>query len=410
MKLIKSLSVLALIAILLTACFGSNAANDAISGNTTDSEAATETVATLTAVTKTTTSKKKPGTITLKAVFGKTTFDRPVGVIARKDHPKNLYILQQSGQILSMNLDRPSDKPKLMLDITDRVYDENEEQGLLGLAFHPDDPGKAYVNYTTKTHTVISRFDVMPKNPEQLNPKSEKIVLKFEQPYANHNGGQLAFGPDGYLYIGTGDGGGSGDQDNNSQNLKSLLGKILRIDVDHPAKGLSYGIPSDNPFLKGGRPEIFAYGLRNPWRFSFDKETGKLWVGDVGQGKYEEIDIIEKGGNYGWRIMEATTCFSPKDNCKTKGLKPPIYSYDHNYGSSVTGGYVYRGSARPDLKGWYIFGDFSTGNIWALRSGASSSPEVVKLLASDKNIASFGVDAAGELYVCAYDGQILRVK
>lgn len=351
----------------------------------------------------------KPGSVTLNAIFGETRFDRPVGVVTRKDHPRDIYIIEQVGRIVHMNLDRPSDKPATILDVTDRVYDVGEEQGLLGLAFHPDDPGKAFVNYTTRTNTVIARFDVATGEAERLNPASEEVLLTFKQPYANHNGGQLAFGPDGYLYIGTGDGGSGGDPRNNSQNLNSLLGKILRIDVDHPVEGLSYGIPSDNPFLKDGMPEIYAYGLRNPWRFSFDEATGKLWVADVGQNRFEEIDLVEKGGNYGWRVQEGTACFSPKENCEKAGLKQPIYTYGRDEGVSVTGGFVYRGSERPDLTGWYVFGDYGSGKIWGLKQHEDGSPEVVTLLASDVNITSFGVDSAGELYACTYEGEILRV-
>ncbi|MBO9599772.1 MAG: PQQ-dependent sugar dehydrogenase [Cohnella sp.] len=352
----------------------------------------------------------KPGAITLASVFGETTFDRPVGVIARKDYPRVVYVIEQTGRIFGLNLDAPADEPKTILDLSDRVYDEGDEQGLLGLAFHPDDPGIAYVNYTTKTETVIAKFEASEEDAERLNPASEERLLSFKQPYANHNGGQLAFGPDGYLYIGTGDGGSGGDPLNNSQNLNSLLGKILRIDVDRPADGLAYGIPADNPFAKSGRPEIYAYGLRNPWRFSFDAETGKLWAADVGQNRFEEIDIVDKGGNYGWRIQEGTACFNPKNDCETAGLKQPIHTYGRDEGVSVTGGYVYRGSARLDLTGWYVFGDYGSGTIWGLKQLGDGSPEVVTLLASGENITSFGTDGEGELYVCTYEGRILKVQ
>lgn len=352
----------------------------------------------------------KPGPIALEPVFGNTTFDRPVGVITRKDHPRDIYILEQSGRIFVLNLDAPSDEPKMVLDLSDRVYDEGSEQGLLGLAWHPEDPGIAYVNYTTKTETVIARFEASNGDAERLNPASEEKLLTFKQPYSNHNGGQLAFGPDGYLYIGTGDGGSGGDPHNNSQNLNTLLGKILRIDVDRPAGGLAYGIPADNPFVQEGRPEIYAYGLRNPWRFSFDSETGKLWAADVGQNRFEEIDIVEKGGNYGWRIQEGAACFNPKNDCEKEELKQPIYTYGRDEGVSVTGGYVYRGSSRQDLAGWYVFGDYGSGTIWGLKQRGDGSPEVVTLLASEENITSFGVDGEGELYLCTYEGRILRVQ
>jgi len=351
-----------------------------------------------------------PGAIALEPVFGNTTFDRPVGVLTRKDHPRDIYVIEQSGRIFGLKLDSPSSEPRLILDLSDRVYDKGSEQGLLGLAWHPEDPGIAYVNYTTKTETVIARFEASDGDADRLNAASEERLLTFKQPYSNHNGGQLAFGPDGYLYIGTGDGGSGGDPHNNSQNLNSLLGKILRIDVDRKTDGLAYGIPADNPFVEEGRPEIYAYGLRNPWRFSFDSETGKLWVADVGQNRFEEIDIVEKGGNYGWRIQEGTACFNPKNDCETEGLKQPIYTYGRDEGVSVTGGYVYRGAARQDLTGWYVFGDYGSGTIWGLKQRGDGSSELVTLLASGENLTSFGVDSEGELYVCTYEGRILRIQ
>lgn len=349
------------------------------------------------------------GGVVLISPFGETTFEGPVGIATRKDDPRALYIVEQPGRIVRADLDRPADKPVTILDITDRVYNKGDEQGLLGLAFHPDDPGRAFVNYTTKTETVIARFDASAGEPTKLDPSSEEKLLTFKQPFANHNGGQLAFGPDGYLYIGTGDGGSGGDPYNNSQNLDSLLGKILRIDVDRPAQGAAYGIPADNPFLNDGRPEIYAYGLRNPWRFSFDEETGQLWAADVGQSTLEEIDLVKKGGNYGWRIQEGTLCYDPKENCETEGLEPPIYVYGRDQGVSITGGYVYRGSERTDLRGWYVFGDYGMGTIWALRQRENGAPDVVELLASEENITSFGADASGELYLCTQEGRILRL-
>lgn len=351
----------------------------------------------------------KPGSIELYDPFKGTTFDNPVGVVSRAGYANQLYIVEQPGRIVAVNLDRPSDKPVKVLDITDRVYDKGGEQGLLGLAFNPDDPSRLYVNYTTKTHTIISSFHVAKGGLDRFDPASESVLLTYKQPYSNHNGGQLAFGPDGYLYIGSGDGGSGGDPHNNGQNLNSYLGKILRIDVNRQSEGRAYGIPEDNPFLKDGLPEIYAYGLRNPWRFSFDTATGKLWAADVGQNSYEEIDIIEKGGNYGWRIQEGTACFNPKNGCSAEGLEQPIHTYGRELGVSVTGGYVYRGEARPDLTGWYIFGDYGSGMIWALRERGQDAVEVVDLLAADESLTSFGTDASGELYVCTQDGRILRI-
>jgi len=229
-------------------------------------------------------------------------------------------------------------------------------------------------------------------------------LLVIPQPYGNHNGGMIAFGLDHYLYIGMGDGGSGGDPENYAQNRNELLGKFLRIDVDQQRP---YGIPPDNPFVQGnGQPEIFAVGLRNPWRFSFDRETGNLWAGDVGQNKWEEIDVIQKGKNYGWRFLEGTHCFNPETNCRSvKNLVAPVTEYAHSSGRcSVTGGYVYRGTMIPALLGTYVFGDFCSGEIWGYREG-----ETRLLLATDLQISSFGEVGDGELYVLGYGGEIFRI-
>lgn len=347
--------------------------------------------------------------ISLSNIFEPTSFERPVGLEHRVGKPDLLYIVEQPGRIMSVNINKPKEKPTLILDITGRVNDRGNEQGLLGLAFHPKHPNQAYVNYTTETHTVIARYDTDSTNPALLDPKSEQVLLTFKQPYPNHNGGQLAFGPDGYLYIATGDGGSSGDPQNNSQNLQSLLGKILRIDVDKQANGLLYAIPADNPFINKGAKEIYAYGLRNPWRFSFDTVTGKLWAADVGQNRFEEIDIIEKGKNYGWRIQEGFECYEPKVGCNKTGLAQPLYTYGRDQGVSVTGGYVYRGKKLPELTGSYVYADYGTGKIWALTQSSNGTVKNKILLESGLNIASFGTDATGELYLCTQDGKILKI-
>lgn len=357
-----------------------------------------------------TSSEGAGGGLQLENIFGTESFDKPVGLKHREGDPELVYIVEQPGRIVSKNLKRTQDEPQVVLDITDRVYDVEGEQGLLGLAFHPKHPNQAYVNYTTETHTVIARFDADPANQGLLDPASERILLTFEQPFANHNGGQLAFGPDGYLYVATGDGGSGGDPHNNGQNLDSLLGKILRIDVDREEDGLAYAIPSDNPFIGRGEPEIYAYGLRNPWRFSFDEKTGKLWAADVGQNSFEEINTIEKGGNYGWRIQEGTECFNPQSGCETSGLEQPVFTYGREQGVSVTGGYVYRGEKLPDLQGWYVYADYGSGTVWALRQGSEGKVENRTLLESGENITSFGVDSSGEIYVCTQEGQILTFK
>ncbi|MBW5445513.1 glucose sorbosone dehydrogenase [Cohnella sp. CFH 77786] len=352
----------------------------------------------------------KPGPVRLEEIAPQGTYDRPVGLERRSGEPDKLYVVEQAGKIRLLDLADPEAKPAEVLDITDRVQDDGNEQGLLGLAFDPAHPADAYVNYTTETHTVISRFSADPSAPDRLIPSSEQVILTFEQPYSNHNGGQLAFGPDGMLYIATGDGGGAGDPRGNGQNRKSLLGKILRIDVSRQDGSRAYAIPADNPFAGGdGAPEIYAYGLRNPWRFSFDSETGRLWAADVGQNEWEEINLIEKGGNYGWNIREGNECYKPAKGCASEGLQPPVYVYDHDAGVSVTGGYVYRGRLVPGLTGWYLFSDYAFGTVWALRLKEGGGVLHETLLQTGKQITSFGTDEAGEIYVVAQDGGIFRI-
>lgn len=291
--------------------------------------------------------------------------------------------------------------------------------GLLGLAFHPQykTNGYFYVNYTRRSplETLISRFKVKTSDPNLADPESESVLLRFRQPYENHNGGKVAFGKDGFLYISTGDGGSGGDPGNRAQNRKELLGKILRIDVNKNSAGLNYDIPMDNPYAnndEGYRPEIYAYGMRNAWRFTFDRETGALWAGDVGQNKYEEIDIIEKGGNYGWRILEANECFR-NNNCKTDGLMPPVWNYlqGGETGRSVTGGYVCRDKNLPALAGKYIYGDFVTGNIWALTHANKKALKNERIAQISGGLPSFGEDSKSNLYVLSYNpGKIYRLN
>jgi glucose/arabinose dehydrogenase len=292
------------------------------------------------------------------------------------------------------------------------------ERGLLGLAFHPGykNNGYFYVNYTRgePLETVISRFRVSASNADRADAASEVVLLRFAQPYSNHNGGKIAFGNDGLLYISTGDGGSGGDPENRAQNRRELLGKILRIDVDQPAGNLPYGIPADNPYAnntEGFRKEIYAYGMRNAWRFNFDRQTGLLWAGDVGQNRIEEIDIIEKGGNYGWRIMEGEECFKSGD-CDRAGLKDPIWSYRQGgeTGRSVTGGYVCRDQGLPGLQGKYIYGDFVSGNIWALTYSGNKAVKNELISRVSSGLSSFGEDARSNLYVLAYgQGKIFRL-
>jgi glucose/arabinose dehydrogenase len=249
---------------------------------------------------------------------------------------------------------------------------------------------------------------VSAQDSNAADPQSESILLEIAQPFSNHKGGRLVFGPDGYLYLGPGDGGSAGDPNGNGQNRSVLLGKILRIDVAQSP----YGIPPDNPFAgntEGFREEIYAYGVRNPWRFSFDSVTGWLWVADVGQDLYEEIDIVEKGKNYGWNIMEGKHCYgSPQ--CSTAGLVLPIWEYSHHEGQSITGGFVYRGAKLPELSGAYIYGDFVAGKIWALRYDGQAAPTNSLLSDTNLNISSFGIDKDGEIYFLAFDGKIYTLE
>ena len=308
-------------------------------------------------------------------------------------------------------------KPSIFLDISNQV-ESGGEKGLLGLAFHPDykNNGYFYVNYTSgdPLETVISRFKANTSNPNTADPKSEVVLLRFRQPYENHNGGKVAFGNDGFLYIAVGDGGSGGDPGNRAQNRKELLGKILRIDVNKPSGNLKYSIPADNPFAgnkQGFREEIYAYGMRNPWRFNFDRQTGALWAGDVGQNKIEEVDIIENGGNYGWRIMEADECFKSND-CEKNGLRGPIWSYEQGSetGNSITGGYVCRDKNLPGLNGKYIFGDFVTGNVWALTYANNKAVKNERITKLTDGLSSFGEDANSNLYVLAYGaGKVYKI-
>jgi len=362
---------------------------------------------------------KKSFTLNLAPAFPKLTFDRPVDLQSPSDGSNRIFVVQQPGIISVFDNSSTVNKAEIFLDITAKVFMGHMEEGLLGLAFHPHfhDNGFFYVNYTANPprRTVIARFQIDNKNPTWADPLNQLTILEIPQPFGNHKGGQLAFGPDGYLYIGMGDGGSGGDPYGNAQNLKNLLGKMLRLDVDHPGHGKNYGIPEDNPFAgntQGFREEIYAYGLRNPWRFSFDLLTGWLWAGDVGQNKpIEEIDIIENGKNYGWNIMEGNQCFFPPDGCDKTGIELPIWEYTNDMGRSITGGYVYRGRNIPELQGAYIYGDFMSGRIWALRYDKKSPPENTLLIhAPQLNPASFGMDQENEIYICSFDGHIYKIE
>lgn len=336
--------------------------------------------------------------------------ENPLFLTQAGDGSGRLFVVEQSGRIRV--LEGHVLHPVPFLDITKQVL-SGGERGLLGLAFHPDyrRNGRFFVNYTRKPDgaTVLAEYQkgVTATSASQ----EERILLVVPQPYPNHNGGMVAFGPDGYLYVGLGDGGSKGDPDNRAQNPEDLLGKILRIDVD---RGSPYSIPMDNPFAKeGGRPEIYAIGLRNPWRFSFDIKTGNLWVADVGQYKWEEIDVVTRGRNYGWRVMEGTHCFHPSAECQTTGLSLPLYEYSHEKGRcSIIGGYIYRGQAISSLMGTYVYGDFCSGEIFALQnpSRGQTLNEARMILKTSYQISSFGQDTAGEIYVLDHKGGVYRLS
>ncbi|NPV89291.1 MAG: glucose sorbosone dehydrogenase [Firmicutes bacterium] len=362
------------------------------------------------------TGTETPATVSIKLVeaYPGLSFDQPLDYRHAGDDIDRVFVVEKTGRILVFQNDPQVQAARVFLDLTGLVDSRASEKGLLGLAFHPDYKHNRYfyVNYTDSSGTVIARYQTDPADPNRGLPDSAKVLLAFPQPYSNHNGGNLAFGPDGYLYIATGDGGSQGDPQKNAQNRGSLLGKILRIDVDKPGADKPYSIPGDNPFFgntQGFREEVYAYGLRNPWRFSFDRERGWLWAADVGQNKIEEIDIIQKGANYGWNLMEGSQRYSASADFDKTGLTLPVWEYEHSLGNSVTGGYVYYGSKTPSLKGAYIYGDFGSGMIWALRLGTDLKPDNRLLIDSKLNISSFGVDQNNELYIVDYSGKIYRL-
>jgi glucose/arabinose dehydrogenase len=338
----------------------------------------------------------------------------PLAVTHAGDGSGRIFVAEQAGRIRIVREGALIDEP--FLDISDRIS-AGGERGLLGLAFHPDSTaGKFYVNYTDPNgDTRISSFDIDPANLDRADPGSETRLLSIGQPYANHNGGALAFGPEGFLYIATGDGGSGGDPHGNGQSLETLLGKILRIDVNQPGSGKAYAIPQDNPFVgeASALPEIFVFGLRNPWRMSFDQANGDLWIGDVGQGAWEEIDVVRAGTseqNFGWNLMEGAHCFRPAEGCEDPSLVLPVTEYTRSLGSTVIGGVVYRGSDQPALVGGYVFADFGSGNVWLIDAAKDGPAEPVLALESGATISSFGEDEQGEVYATDLaSGELLRV-
>jgi glucose/arabinose dehydrogenase len=339
-------------------------------------------------------------------------FDQPVQVVDAGDGSGRLFVVEQPGRIRIVRDGQVLPEP--FLDLSDLVSCCGE-RGLLSVAFHPDfaTSGDLFVDYTdTNGDTVVARYQVSTADPNRADPASAEVILSVDQPAANHNGGLLLFGPqDGYLYIGLGDGGGGNGQ--NGQDLSTLLGKILRIDVDKASSSLPYSIPPDNPFVDQpeARPEIWAYGVRNPWRFSFDRVTGDLWIGDVGSATYEEVNeqpAASPGGeNYGWDVMEGRECRAA-GGCDA--FVAPVSGFDHDEGCVVTGGYVYHGTGMPELEGIYLFADYCSGRVWGLVQEAGATWTRLDPVETGLRISSFGEDAAGELYVVDIQGAIYRLR
>jgi glucose/arabinose dehydrogenase len=343
-------------------------------------------------------------------------FDRPLYLTGAGDGSNRLFVVEQSGKIWIVKNGQKSDAP--FLDVSKLLSAEvfsggYSERGLLGLAFSPDykSNGFFFIDYTdVNGNTVIARYHVSADNADVTDPGSAVTFLTQKQPYANHNGGQLAFGPDGFLYIAFGDGGSAGDPQNHAQDLGTWLGKILRIDVS----GDSYVVPQDNPFVntQGALPEIWAYGLRNPWRFSFDRQTGDLYIGDVGQNQYEEVDFQpagDKGGeNYGWNIYEGVHPYSGA--AAPPNMTLPVAEYPHSEGIAITGGYVYRGTKLPGLVGVYFYSDYGTGTIWSLYRDASGKWQNNVFMKNAGTVSSFGQGDDGELYIANYGGSVLSLE
>ncbi len=330
----------------------------------------------------------------------------PIGLVHAGDRSNRLFILEQKGLIRILQDGQLLPTP--FLDIRSRIGSEKNEQGLLGLAFHPNhaENGTFFISYTDPNgNSVISHLQISTE-PNIADPNSENPILRVNQPYGNHNGGHILFGPDGYLYIGLGDGGSGGDPEGNGQNLSTLLGNMLRLDIDNDSP---YAIPPDNPYINGsGLPEIWASGLRNPWRYSFDRLTGDLYIGDVGQNQWEEISFwaaeAPDGANFGWNFWEGLHSFqgNPPANID---YAFPIWEYGHDQGCSVTGGLVYRG-AMPEWQGIYLYGDFCSGNVWGLLREGDNIWQNTLLFETDFNITSFGEDESGEIYLVDRAGDI----
>ena len=352
----------------------------------------------------------------IERAFPNLTFALMTNLVQPDNGLNRIFVTEQPGIIRVFPNDQDVTQAGVFLDIRDRVNDGNNEEGLLGLAFDPDykNNGFFYVYYSTANprRSIVSRFSVSQGSPDLADLQSEFVIMEIPQPYGNHNGGLIAFGPDGYLYIALGDGGSGGDPDRNGQTLGTLLGSLLRIDVGGVSQGKNYKVPSDNPFVgnPNARDEIWAYGFRNPWRFSFDHSIGTLWAGDVGQDRWEEIDVVKKGLNYGWNVMEGRHCFVPSVNCDQTGLELPVLEYSLTGSNcSVIGGYVYRGRGMPSLLEAYVYADYCSGKIWGLRYDGGAVTEQLLLVESGLFITSLGRDVDGNLYILSRNNGIYRL-
>jgi glucose/arabinose dehydrogenase len=357
-----------------------------------------------------------PNGYTVVTAFPQADFPEMTGMHWIPGDAAHAVVLERAGIVWRVNAADPAEEPTVFLDLRGRMLSPlTAEEGLIGLAFAPDftSTGRVFVHYTARGDApinpggiarkgVIARFNA---NASGADLASERRIIEFPDPYSNHNGGALAFGPDGYLYASLGDGGSSGDPLGNGQNIGTLFGSILRIDVSSD----TYTVPADNPFvgLAAARPEIWAFGLRNPWRISFDTATGTLWAGDVGQSQIEEVNIIVRGGNYGWNRLEGTRCYKPQSGCNATGTILPLVEYTHRFGCAVTGGYVYHGNALPELQGWYIYGDFCTGRVWAANADTSSNTPI-PIADTGLPISSFAQSPDGEVYAVTFDNRIVR--
>jgi glucose/arabinose dehydrogenase len=352
--------------------------------------------------------------IATQRVFDQLSFAQPVSLKQAPGDSSRWFVVEQSGVVRVFDNDQNTNTAPVFVDISGPVA-SGGEAGLLGIAFHPSFPGtpEVYLSYTVRSGNLISLISRFTSDVggTALDVGTEEILLSIIQPQDNHNGGDLVFGQDGYLYASFGDGGGGGDPGNNAQNTANLLGTLLRLDIDSNSL---YDIPPDNPFaspnfctqgVSGGTPcpEIYAYGLRNPWRISIDSMTGDLWLGDVGQSAFEEIDRVALGQNYGWNIREGANCYPPGSTCADT-FAEPVTQYGRSLGGSVTGGYVYRGSAFPELAGWYVFADFASGRIFAVPADSQPTVEPEVLLDTTLSISTFAEGVDGELYVVDYSG------